>query len=61
MQAASQAISPLFTTPAYDVMGVLDDFVTRAIRQNKTLESLLPDLQAAMTAKAKAAGYEVSS
>jgi multiple sugar transport system substrate-binding protein len=60
MQAASQAISPLFTTPAYDVMGVLDDFVTRAICQNKTLESLLPDLQAAMTAKAKAAGYEVS-
>jgi hypothetical protein len=40
-------------------MGVLEDFVSRALTQNKTLESLLPGLQAAMTAQAKAAGYEV--
>ena len=60
MQAASQAISPLYTLPGYDVMGVLNDFVGRALRQQKTLESLLPDLQAAMTAQAQAAGYVVT-
>jgi ABC-type glycerol-3-phosphate transport system substrate-binding protein len=60
MQAASQAISPLYTLPNYDVMGVLNDFVSRALSQKKTLESLLPDLQTAMTAQAKAAGYEVT-
>ena len=59
MHTASQAISPLYTLPSYDVMGVLDGIVSRALTQNKTLESLLPDLQAAMTAQAKAAGYEV--
>jgi hypothetical protein len=40
-------------------MGVLDDFVSRVLDQKKTLESLLPDLQAAMTAQAKMTGYEV--
>jgi len=60
MQAASQAISPLYILPHYDVMGVLDDFVNRALSQKKTLESLLPDLQTAMTAQAKTAGYEVT-
>jgi multiple sugar transport system substrate-binding protein len=60
MQAASQAISPLYTLPNYDVMGVLNDFVGRALGQQKTLESLLPDLQTAMTARAQAAGYEVT-
>ena len=60
MQTASQAISPLYTLPSYDVMGVLDDFVGRALRQKKTLESLLPDLQTAMTAQAQAAGYDVT-
>jgi hypothetical protein len=60
MQMASQAISPLNTLPGYDVMGVLDDFVGRTLRQQKTLESMLPDLQAAMTAQAKAAGYDVT-
>jgi multiple sugar transport system substrate-binding protein len=60
MQAASQAISPLYTLPSYDVMGVLDDFVGRALSQNKTLESLLPDLQTAMVTQAKTAGYEVT-
>jgi ABC-type glycerol-3-phosphate transport system substrate-binding protein len=59
MQAASQAISPLYTLPNYDVMGVLNDFVGRALRQQKTIESLLPDLQTAMTAQAQATGYEV--
>lgn len=61
MQAASQAISPLYTLPDYDVMGVLNDFVNRALSQKKTLESLLPDLQTAMAAKALAAGYEVTA
>jgi multiple sugar transport system substrate-binding protein len=60
MQAASQAISPLNTLPNYDVMGVLNDFVGRALGQQKTFESLLPDLQTAMTAQAQAAGYEVT-
>jgi len=60
MQAASQEISPLDGLPNYDVMGVLNDFVGRALRQQKTLESLLPDLQTAMTAQAQAAGYAVS-
>jgi ABC-type glycerol-3-phosphate transport system substrate-binding protein len=60
MQTASQAISPLYTLPSYDVMGVLGDFVSRALSQNETLESLLPDLQAAMTAKAQTAGYAVT-
>ena len=41
-------------------MGVLNDFVSRALNQKKTLESLLPDLQAAMTVQAQAAGYEVT-
>ncbi len=59
MQIASQAISPLYTLPGYDVMGVLDDFVSRALDQKKQLESLLPDLQATMTDQAKTAGYEV--
>ena len=59
MQAASQAISPLYTLPSYDVMGTLGDFVSRAQSQKKTLESLLPDLQTAMTAQAETAGYEV--
>ncbi len=60
MQSASQTISPLYSLPGYDVMGVLNDFVNRALIQKKTLESLLPDLQAAMTAQALAAGYEVT-
>jgi multiple sugar transport system substrate-binding protein len=60
MQTASQAISPLYTLPSYDVMGVLDDFVSRALRQQQTLESLLPDLQAAMAAHAISAGYVVT-
>jgi len=60
MQTASQAISPLTILPSYDVMGLLDDFVSRALRQNKTIESLLPDLQTEMTAQANAAGYEVT-
>jgi hypothetical protein len=59
MQTASQVISPLYTLPNYDVMGILDDFVSRALSQKKTLESLLPDLQTVMTAQAQAAGYEV--
>jgi len=59
LQAASQAISPLYTLPGYDVMGVLNDFVSRALGQQKTLESQLPDLQSAMTAQAQTAGYEV--
>jgi multiple sugar transport system substrate-binding protein len=59
MQAASQAISPLDTLPGYDVMGTLGDFVSRALSQKKTLVSLLPDLQTAMTAQAETAGYEV--
>jgi multiple sugar transport system substrate-binding protein len=59
MQTASQAISPLCTLPNYDVMGTLDNFVSRALSQKKTLESLLPDLQTAMTTQAQAAGYEV--
>jgi ABC-type glycerol-3-phosphate transport system substrate-binding protein len=59
MQTASLAISPLYTLPSYDVMGVLDEFVRHALSQKKTLESLLPDLQTAMTAQAKTAGYEV--
>ena len=45
MQSASQAISPLYTLPGYDVMEGLNGLVSRALRQNKTLESLLPDLQ----------------
>jgi ABC-type glycerol-3-phosphate transport system substrate-binding protein len=61
MQSASQAISPLYTFPGYDVMGVLNDFVSRALSQKKTLESLLPDLQTAMEAQALAAGYEVTA
>ncbi len=60
MQTASQAISPLYTLPLYDVMGVLDSFVSRALSQNKTLEILLPDLQTAMTAQAQTAGYAVT-
>jgi multiple sugar transport system substrate-binding protein len=59
MQTASQAISPLYVLPGYDVMGTLDDFVSRALNQKKTLESLLPDLQTEMTTQAEAAGYEV--
>ena len=59
MQTASQAISPLYTLPNYDVMAVLNDFVSRALSEKKSLESLLPELQAAMTAQAQAAGYEV--
>ncbi len=59
MHTASQAISPLYTLPGYDVMGVLDDFVSRALNQKKNLESLLPDLQTAMTTLAKTTGYEV--
>ncbi len=60
IQAASQAISPLYVLPNYDVMGLLDDFVNRALSQRKTFESLLPDLQTAMTTQAQAAGYEVT-
>ena len=60
MQAASQAISPLYVLPGYDVMGVLDGFVSRALDQDQTMESLLPGLQAEMTARAKSAGYEVT-
>ncbi len=59
MQTASQAISPLYVLPVYDVMGILDDFVSRALNRKQTLESLLPDLQTEMTARAEAAGYEV--
>ena len=59
MQTASQSISPLDASPGYDVMGTLGDFVSNALSQKKTLESLLPELQTAMTAQAKAAGYEV--
>jgi ABC-type glycerol-3-phosphate transport system substrate-binding protein len=59
MQIASQAISPLYRLPGYDVMGVLNDFVGQALDQKKTLESLLPDLQTAMTTLARTAGYEV--
>ena len=59
MQTASQAISPLYILPGYDVMGILGDFVSRALGQQKTLESLLPDFQAGMTVQAQAAGYEV--
>jgi len=59
MQAASQAISPSYVLPAYDVMGTLDDFVSRALSENRTIESLLPEIQAEMTARAEAAGYEV--
>jgi hypothetical protein len=60
MQAASQAISPLYILPNYEVMGLLDDFVNRALTQHKTVESLLPDLQIEMTTQAQAAGYEVT-
>ena len=60
IQTASQAISSLYTFPSYDVMGVLNDFVNRALTQKKTLESLLPYLQTAMTAQAQTAGYEVT-
>jgi ABC-type glycerol-3-phosphate transport system substrate-binding protein len=60
MQTASQAISPLYTLPGYDVMGILNDFVSRALSHGKTLESLLPDLQMAMTSLAKTNGYEVT-
>jgi ABC-type glycerol-3-phosphate transport system substrate-binding protein len=60
MQVASQLISPLYTLPDYDVMGVLSDFVNRALRQNRSLESLLPGLQSAMAVQAQAAGYEVT-
>jgi ABC-type glycerol-3-phosphate transport system substrate-binding protein len=60
VQTASQAISPLYTLPSYNVMGVLDDFVSRALSQAKTIESLLPDLQAAMIVQAQMAGYEVT-
>jgi ABC-type glycerol-3-phosphate transport system substrate-binding protein len=59
MQTASQAISPLYVLPTYDVMGALDDFVSRALSRKQTLESLLPDLQTEMTARAEAAGYTV--
>ena len=59
LQAASQAISPLYVLPGYDVMGTLDNFVGRALNQKKSLESLLPDLQMEMTAQAEAVGYEV--
>ncbi len=59
MQTASQAISPLYTLPGYDVMGVLNDFVSRALTQKNTFEILLPDLQSAMTAQAQKAAYEV--
>jgi ABC-type glycerol-3-phosphate transport system substrate-binding protein len=60
MQTASQAISPLDTLPGYDVMAILDAFVGRALREKKTVESLLPDLQVTMTDQAEAAGYEVA-
>jgi ABC-type glycerol-3-phosphate transport system substrate-binding protein len=59
MQTASQAISPLYTLPGYAVMGVLNDFVKRALDEKKTLESLLPDLQTVMMSQAQMAGYEV--
>ena len=59
MQTASQIISPLDASPGYDVMGTLGDFVSNALSRKKTLESLLPELQTAMTAQAEAAGYEV--
>ena len=59
MQAASQAISPLFTLPNYDVMGILENFVGQSIREKRSLVSLLPELQAKMTAQAEAAGYSV--
>jgi ABC-type glycerol-3-phosphate transport system substrate-binding protein len=59
VQTASQAISPLYVLPTYDVMGTLDDFMNRALSRKQTLESLLPDLQTEMTAQAEAAGYEV--
>ena len=60
MEAASREISPLYTLPSYDVMAVLGEYVGRALSQGKTIESLLPDLQSAMVAKATAAGYEVT-
>lgn len=60
MQAASQAISPLYVLPGYDVMGVLDGFVSRALDQEQTMESLLPGLQAEMADRAISAGYEVT-
>jgi multiple sugar transport system substrate-binding protein len=59
MQAASQAISPLDTTPGYDVMGILGDSAGQALSKKQTIESLLPDLQSAMTAAAEKAGYQV--
>jgi ABC-type glycerol-3-phosphate transport system substrate-binding protein len=59
MQTASQAISPLYVLPTFDVMGTLDEFVSRALSRGQTLESLLPGLQTEMTARAEAAGYEV--
>lgn len=59
MQTASQTISPLDASPGYDVMGTLGDFVSSALSRKKTLESLLPELQTAMTTQAEAAGYEV--
>jgi len=61
MEAASQAISPLFTMPDYDAIDILNDFVARILRQKLTLESQLPTLDAAMTVRAKQAGYEVKS
>ena len=60
MQAASQAISPLYILPNYDVMDTLNDFVGRTFSQHRTVESLLPELQTTMTAQAQAAGYEVT-
>ncbi len=59
MQTASQAISPLYTLPGYDVMGTMGKFVSRALSEKTTLQSLLPDLQTAMTTQAEMAGYEV--
>ena len=59
MQSASQAISPLFTAPRFDVMGILGDFVGRALSEKKPFEGYLPDLQVKMTAQAEAAGYQV--
>ena len=40
-------------------MGILGDFVNQAVREKKSIKSLLPELQAKMTAQAEAAGYKV--
>jgi ABC-type glycerol-3-phosphate transport system substrate-binding protein len=61
MQTGSLAISPHFTLPSYNVMDVLNNFVSRVVREKKSLESLLPELQSTMIARAQAAGYTVQT